>query len=340
MPARAVIGAVLCAGFGSRLRPLTDVLPKPLLPFLNTPLIAYALNHLSLAGVERVGINLHHLPDTIPPVVDRLCEQFGLLPVYVREWEILGTAGGIRGIWQGLGDPQSTLVALNGDSVMNLDLNAHLEAHRQSGAEATIVVRPRASDQPGRVWLDREGNLQGLRAMRHPDAPPDEELVEYDFTGVHILEPRLLETIPLEKGCMVGDVYGPMLEAGKRVNICVSESFWAALDTPELFVQTSKRVLLSPEIFEQAPLPDPTSAGLYIFNPDTIDNKAQLAAPILCGLHVKIEAGAKLGPFSLIDGVELAGNASVKNAVLYGMGRIEGEWHDCLAVAGKVIALK
>src|SRR5690554_974892 len=98
MSQRDVIGGVLCAGLGTRLRPLTDVLPKPLIPFLNTPLVAYALNHLAAAGITRVGLNLHHLPDTIPFLVDRLALQFGQVPTYVREWEILGTAGGVRGI--------------------------------------------------------------------------------------------------------------------------------------------------------------------------------------------------------------------------------------------------
>lgn len=340
MDTRPVFGAVLCAGFGTRMRPLTDVLPKPLLPFLNMPLIAYALNHLVQAGVERVGLNLHHLSDTIPPVVDRLCAQFGLVPVYAHEWEVLGTAGGVRGIWKALGEPDGTLVVLNGDCVMNLDLETHIKAHRESGADATIIVRKRASDQPGRVWLDEDGNLQGLRTMRHPEAPADEKLTEYDFTGVHILEPSILKEIPLEQGCMVGDVYGPMLESGRRIHARINEGFWAALDTPELFMQTTKRVLLSPELFDQAPLPEPLSDGLFVFNRDGIDGKTMFAAPVLTGLHVEIGAGAEVGPFAIVDGSEIAPGASVRNAIIYGMGRIEGEWHDCMAVAGKVAAFK
>lgn len=340
MDSRPVFGAVLCAGYGSRLRPLTDVLPKPLMPFLNTPLIAYALNHLVQAGAERVGINLHHLPDAIPPVVDRLCEQFGLLPVYVHEWEILGTAGGVRGIWKALGEPDGTLVVLNGDCVMNLDIQAHIKAHRESGAEATIVVRPRASDQPGRVWLDGDQNLQGLRDMRHPDAPANDLLTEYDFTGVHILEPSLLKEIPLEEGCMVGDVYGPMLESGRRIGVSITDGFWAALDTPELFMQTTKRVLLSPGIFDQAPLPEPMIDGLFVFHKDGIDGKTKFASPVLTGLHVETAANAELGPFAIVDGVQIASGASVRNAIIYGMGHIEGEWHDCMAVAGKVATFK
>ncbi|RDV39187.1 NDP-sugar synthase [Bradymonadaceae bacterium TMQ3] len=335
--APAPVGGVLCAGYGSRLAPLTDVLPKPLMPFLNTPMVAYALNHLVGAGVEEVGINLHHLPDAIPPVVDRLCANFGIRPRYVREWEILGTAGGVRGIWQGLGEPETTLIVLNGDSIMNIDLAAQLQAHRRSGALASMVVRPRASDQPGRVWLNEAGELRGLRNARHPDAA-SESLREYDFTGVHFLEPELLRTIPLEEGCMVGDVYIPMLERGERINALINDDFWAALDNPRLFFETTRRVLREPGLFAQAPLPKALGESLYIYNQETIDGKAQLAGPVLAGMHTSIESGARVGPEVVLDGVEVSSGARISRSILYGMGRIEGEWERVMAVAGKVVS--
>jgi mannose-1-phosphate guanylyltransferase len=329
-----VVGAVLCAGFGTRLRPLTDALPKPLLPFLNTPIVTYALDHLARAEISRVAINLHHLPDAIPPVVDRIGAQFGVDPVYSREWDILGTAGGIRGMWQALDEPDATLVVLNGDSVMNIDLEDHLRAHRQSGARATLVVRPRADDQPGRVWLDDAGKLCGLRDMRHPDA--GDELIEHDFTGVYFLEPELLEEIPLQEGCMIGDVLGPLMQQGEVFNTSVNDGFWAALDNPTLFLETTRRVLESPDLFEQAPLPEPLSEGLFIYSPAEASDEAECARPVLLGLHTTVEAGAKIGPNAVIDGVDIAEGCVVRNAVVYGMGEIDGEWKDCIAVAGQV----
>jgi mannose-1-phosphate guanylyltransferase len=330
---------VLCAGFGTRLRPLTEALPKPLLPFLNTPIVTYALDHLAQANITDVGINLHHLPDAIPPVVDRISAQFGVKPVYSREWEILGTAGGIRGLWQALGEPDATMVVLNGDSIMNIDLEHHLEEHRKSGARATIVVRPKADDQPGRVWLDDEGKLGGLRDMRHLDVDDDSaesKLVEYDFTGVHFLEPELLEEIPLKEGCMVGDVYGPLMQQGEEFNASINDSFWAALDNPTLFLETTRKVLDNPGLFDQAPLPEPLSEGLYIYNPDEADDEAECAKPVLLGLHATVASGAKIGPNAVIDGVDVAEGTVVRNAVVYGMGEIDSEWKDCIAVAGRV----
>lgn len=328
------VGAVLCAGFGTRLRPLTEAIPKPLLPFLNTPIITYALEHLSRAGIEQVALNLHHLADSVPPVVDLIAKQFALKPTYAREWEILGTAGGVRGMWRALGEPDATMVVLNGDSILNLDLAAHLKAHRDSGRRATLIVRPRADDQPGRVWLDGDKNLRGLRDMRHPDA--DQDLQEYDFTGVHLIEPELLAEIPFEKGCMVGDVYGPLMEAGESFHASVMDGFWAALDNPQLFLETTRRVLDEPGLFAQAPLPEPDEEGRFIYKPDQVDENAECAMPVLLGLYASAQAGAEIGPNAVIDGCELQAGTSVQNAVLYGMGQVEGEWTDCIAVAGKV----
>ena len=331
-------GGVLCAGFGTRMQPITDAIPKPLIPFLNTPILAYSLNHLSAAGATRVGMNLHHLPDSIPPVADRLAATMNLDPVYVREWEILGTAGGVRGIWDGLDQPETTLIVLNGDSVLNIDLMEALAAHRASEARATLVVRERSADQPGGVWVDEsDGKVLGLGTMRHPDAGDDG--AEYDFCGVHFIEPELLREIPLEKGCMVNDVYGPLMEDGEGFNTYEIDGFWVALDNPSLLFDATRRVLDEPSIFDQVPMPEPLADDLYVFNPSGFDDKTMVAGPVLTGAHVEAGHGAHIGPYAVVDGAEIVDGASVRNAIVYGTGRLEGKWHRCVVIAGEVANL-
>ena len=332
------VGGVLCAGFGTRMAPITDAIPKPLIPFLNTPMLGYALDHLAAAGVSRVGMNLHHLADSIPPVADRLAVTMNLDPVYAREWEILGTAGGIRGIYEALDEPDTTLIVFNGDSVMNLNPLQLLESHRKSGARATLLVRRREEGQPGRVFIDEQRQqLMGLLDARHPDA--GDNLEELLFCGVHFIEPSLLDEIPLEKGCIVQDVYMPLLEQGEHIHIEVTDDFWAALDNPLLHYQTTRRVLENPSLFDQVPMPEPSDDGLYLFSGDGIADETKMAGPILAGPHVETSTDVRLGPNVVVDGVELQDGASVRDAVLYGMGPVEGKWHRCLAVAGKVANL-
>ena len=333
-------GAILCAGLGTRMRPITSRVPKPLIPFLNTPLLAYALNHLMRGGVSAVGVNLHHVADAIPPVCKPLCKAFGMDAVFAREWELLGTAGGVRGIWEAHGAPESgTLIIMNSDVVMNLSLADHVKAHRDAGLRATLVVRPRAEGAPGGVWLDPSGRLQGLRDMRAPNAPPDSLLTEYTFTGVHLIEGALAAEIPLEFGCMVGDVYGPRLVAGERFHVSVMDEFWMPLASPELYMAATRRCLDEPGLFHQAPLPAPMGDGLFIYNPDALHDKLQLAAPVFLGVSVSAEGGAQLGPHAVVDGAELSAGVIVRNAVVYGMGRVEGEWSNCVAIAGAVANL-
>ena len=333
-------GAVLCAGFGTRMHPITEALPKPLIPFLNTPLVTYAINHLTRAGIEEIGFNLHHLADAVPPVVDRLCTTMGVHPTYVREWEVQGTAGGIRGVWEALGEPHGTLVVLNGDSVMNIDLRDHIARHRASGRDVTLVVRPKDETQPGRVFLDSDEMLIGIRDHRRPSCS-DTDLQEYDFTGVHILESHAIERLALEPGDIITSLYGPMIEEDEEaIGVSIMQGFWAALDTPSLYLECTRACLEEPDLFEQAPLPEALGKGLFVYRPHGVEDGVDVASPIFLGAHVEASAGSKLGPMAVVDGAEIAAGTRISNAVIYGMGRIEGEWHDCIAVAGKVISVE
>lgn len=331
-----VTGAVLCAGFGTRMRPLTEAVPKPLLPFLNTPILTYALDHLADAGIRRVGMNLHHLADAVPPVANRLCRQFGLEPSYAREWEILGTAGGIRGIWHALGEPDATLVVTNGDSVMNIDLEEHIEAHRASGAGASLVVRPKTEGQPGRIWVDDDRNLRGVRDFRSPDVRDESSLREFEFTGVHLIEPAVLSDIPFEEGDIIDEVYGPMLEEGADIHVSVNEGFWAALDNPTLLLSTSKKLLEAPDRFAQAPFDDPLDDGIYLAGHDAIPEEVEIVGPVFCGPNVEFEAGARIGPDAIIDGVTVEADHTIENAIVYGAGDVQRDMRDCVAVADRL----
>ena len=328
-------GGVLCAGFGTRMAPITDVLPKPLIPFLNVPLLTYALNHLARGGARDVACNLHHLADAIPPVADRLALQFGLTISYAREWEILGTAGGIWGIWSALGSPaEGTLAIFNGDSVMNCDLAAQFEAHELSGAKVSLMVRPRAKDQPGRVWLDGAGRLVGLRDHRVPGA--GSSLGEHDFLGVHLIDLSLLSQLEGTAGDIIALLYGPMLEQGALIRPALHEGFWAAIDTPRLLLDTTKACLMDPGLFDQAPLPSPLAPGLYVYDQQAVDDHAVLGAPVLLGAGAQVSRGVRLGPNVSVDGTSLAQGTQAEDAILYGMGHLEGQWQGCVAVAGKV----
>ena len=282
-----------------------------------------------------MACNLHHLADAIPPVADRLCQQFGLKVSYAREWEILGTSGGIWGIWKALGTPrEGTLAIFNGDSVMNCDLAAEFEAHERSGAKLSLMVRSKVADQPGRVWLDGADRLVGLRHHRCPGAPAT--LHEHDFLGVHLIDVSLLSQIDDTPGDVITTLYGPLLEQGELIRPARHKGFWAAIDTPRLLLDTTEACLRDPGLFEQAPLPAPLAPGLYVYNPSATHDQASLSAPVLLGASAQVDRDVRLGPNATVDGSSLAPGTHVEDAMVYGMGQVEGQWQGCVAVAGKV----
>ena len=124
---------VLCAGLGTRLRPLTNRWPKPAMPLLAGPLFRYSLATLTRAGVTSVGINTHHLPEVMEATARR---EIDPLVVAHEAREIQGTGGGIRGLKDFLRD--GDFVVLNGDVLFSVDLKPVIEAHQASGAAATI----------------------------------------------------------------------------------------------------------------------------------------------------------------------------------------------------------
>ena len=134
---RRVKGFILAAGFGERLRPVTDLFPKPLVPVANLPSICYALSLLAGAGITSVIVNLHYRPDAIREYF-RENRDFGLDVTFSYEPEILGTGGGVMKCRRMIGDDD--FVLLNSDVIMNLDMAGLVRRHRECSSPGTVVL--------------------------------------------------------------------------------------------------------------------------------------------------------------------------------------------------------
>ncbi len=172
---------LLAAGYGERLRPLTDRIPKPLAPVMNVPSICYALTLLKEAGISEVVCNLHHLGSAIEDFF-RVHDYFGLTVTFSREEEILGTGGGLANCREHLTD--GPFIYLNSDMIADIDLGAVLRAHAASGSAGTLVLAPAARGR-GRVTA-RDGRVINLRGILPVDARP-----EHDFLGAAVLSPAI-----------------------------------------------------------------------------------------------------------------------------------------------------
>ena len=228
---------VLAAGLGTRLRPLTHTLPKPLLPVANRPILEYTFSLLARAGlgVEDVVVNTHHLSERLEDGL-RSLDTHSLRVHLSREPKILGTAGGpkkARSLLEG-----ETFLLVNGDFLIDIDLREAVDFHRRSGAQATMVLR---EDKTGGIFVDRRGAIR--RFLEDPeDASP--EWTRTDFTGVHVLEPEVLKLIPRNTPCEINlQVYPEMLRRGWTVAGLLHRGYWREAGDPARYLAANREVI-------------------------------------------------------------------------------------------------
>jgi NDP-sugar pyrophosphorylase family protein len=217
---------ILAAGFGSRLRPLTDRLPKPLIEVAGKPLIAYPLALVRAAGIRDVVVNLHHHGAALRAALGDGA-AYGVSIRYSEEDPILDTGGGILHARHLLGDER--FVVLNSDSIIDLDLRRLIAWHRAQGATATMVLRPdREAARYGLIEIDRAHRVR--RFLGRP-AHVDEPLTALMFAGVHVFEPEVFRHMASGAFGVVRQTYPALLAAGCLVSGYVHDGYWRVLDT-------------------------------------------------------------------------------------------------------------
>jgi len=230
---------ILAAGRGSRLRPLTDTIPKPLVDVAGHPLIAYGLGLLRANGITDVVVNVHHLRE-------RLCAAlgdgaaYGVRIHYSTETTLLDTGGGIRFaaalldelMPPGITDPaDSPIVVLNGDVVSEIPIREVVRFHREREALATFVLRddPEAASY-GLFGIDGEGRIR--RFLGRGDADPS--LRELMFASLQVLDPRMLELMPAARPfSTMRELYPELFARGERFFGYAYEGRWYTADTAD-----------------------------------------------------------------------------------------------------------
>jgi NDP-sugar pyrophosphorylase family protein len=217
---------VLAAGFGSRLRPLTDRVPKALIEVAGRPLIAYPLAVLREAGIREVLINLHHLGGQIRDALGD-GSSYGMSIRYSEEHPILDTGGAIKKAESFLRD--DTFVVINADTVIELRLEEVVAWHRDRRALATMVLRP--DPQAARYGLIEIDPEQRVRRILGRPADARGQLEALMFTGVHVFEPRLFEFMGDGRFGIIAATYPAMLAAGEPIFGYRFDGYWSVLDT-------------------------------------------------------------------------------------------------------------
>lgn len=301
---------VLAAGLGLRMRPLSLLRAKPALPVLNRPLLHWTLESLSRHGVGEVVINLHHLPEAIVRAAGD-GRRFGLRVRYSRERTILGTGGGPRKVRDFFGDEPFLLV--NGDVIFDFDLTRLVGRHRASGSRATLALKP--NPDPRRysaVVTAPGGRVRSLAGLPRPARG----MVSL-FTGVHVLDPALLDRLPPGAADSVRDLYAPLLAEGGRVTGVRVAGAWYDLGTPALYLASQLRLLASGL--------GGTQRTRSMVHPGARVAPGALVLRSVVGAGVVIEAGAVVSGSVLWERVQVGEGARVSCCVVAERVRIPAE---------------
>ena len=220
---------ILAAGLGTRLRPLTDTTPKALIDVAGRPMIAFSLDLLRAAGIRDVVINLHHLGEQIRAALGDGA-AYGVRIVYSEEHPILDTGGAIAAAREYLSD--DGFVVLNADTVIELDLGAVIDFHRQRAALATMVVRADAEGvRRDDVRINGAQRIHRILGQPGLDAAAD-GLARCLYAGVQVFAPRIFAYLPLGVYSITRDVYPRLLATGEPVYGYLHDGYWRVLDTP------------------------------------------------------------------------------------------------------------
>ena len=229
---------VLAGGLGTRLRPYTLVLPKPLVPIGDRPVVELVLRQLQAAGVMRVDLCIAHLGELIRAYLEEgtsLCDELDVRWHWERE--PLGTAGALGAV----PDLDETFIALNGDVLTNLDYAALVKSHREQGACLTIAIHRQRVEVALGVVDHEDSEVRDYR---------EKPSFEYDVSmGIYVYEPRALEHLP-EGPCQFPEFVRRLMDNGEKVAVFENESDWYDIGTVGEYERALKRLDEEPGLFE------------------------------------------------------------------------------------------
>jgi len=291
-------GVVLAAGLGLRLRPLTQTLPKPLLPVAGRPILARTLDALVRAGCDAVAINLHHLGGMVRRAIGPFYE--GVPIEYFEEPEILGTLGALPPMRKFL-EPAGLVILANGDSLCRWPVESLIARHRATGASATLLLATRAdpAELGGGVGIDRGGRIVQMR-----DAPAVGIVAQRRvFAGMHVFAPDLLDKVPEGPADIVESLYLPLLARGERIESFATRALWHDLG--------NRRRYLDGALDWVAGRP----GGRWISPSAEVSPTASIDRSIL-EAGCRIEAGATIERSVLLPGAVIGAGSAIRSSVL------------------------
>lgn len=323
---------ILVGGKGTRLRPLTKSIPKPMLPVAGAPFLEHLLARIKAAGMTHVVLGTSFKAEVFEEHFGD-GSHLGLEIEYVVEEEPLGTGGGIRNVLDHLRYDRA--MVFNGDVLGGTDLNAVLKTHVEQEADVTLhllrVSDPRAF---GCVPTDADGRVSAF--LEKTEDPPTDQI----NAGSYVFNRSVIEKIPAGRPVSVErEIFPALLESGARVFGHVDQSYWRDMGTPADFVRGSSDLVRG---IAPSPLLDGRHGEGLVDESSAIAGGALLLGGTVIGRGVEIGGGARVEESVVFDGVQIEAGATVERCVIAAGVRIGARAHlvDCVIGEGAVIGAR
>lgn len=299
----------LAGGLGTRLKPITDNLPKPMVPIMGKPLLERNIEKLKRHGVDEILLSTCYKPEIIENYFGD-GSKLGVKISYITENEPLGTAGAIRNAAKYI---DSTFLVFNADILSDIDITEMVRLHRERGAQATIAVTRVANPSAyGVIEHDEKGFVTAFKEK----PKPHETRSNLINAGTYIFEPEILNEIPAGRAVSVErETYPLLLEKGYRIAIYDRCSYWLDLGTPEKYLKAHKDILRGYHTLQGLEFDENRQ---YISPTARISRRAKVIGPVYIGDNVVVSPFAFIGPDTVLgDGSIVGMGAKVIGSVVW-----------------------
>ncbi len=295
---------ILAAGEGTRLRPLTATVPKPMIPIVGRPLLAWTLDWLAAQGVTEAAINLYHRPQAIPDFFGD--EYAGIRLHYFFEDALRGTAGGVKGAQAILAD--APFFVIYGDNLIHADLGKLADFHASHAGLATVALfhHPNPS-AAGIVATEKSGRI--TRFVEKP--PPDQIFADTANAGVYVLDPAVFEAIPAEGPSDFGrDIFPALLAQGEVLYGVLLGGYLHDTGTPELYRQANWDALAGRVGTNYA------DSRIWVGSDAVVSPSASLTERNILGRNAQVADGASLTDCIIWDDARIGAGVTLERAIV------------------------
>ena len=292
---------VLAAGFGTRLQPLTHVLPKPMFPVLGRPLLSHTFDILESANITDVAVNVHHLPDFIINYFEKQ-KLHDLNLHFSREEKILGTAGGIKkmeGFLEG-----GPFILINSDIITDIKLDKVIDFHKKNNSKLTLVVRQDISpEQYDSIEICKDGRIVHFVGASSMNIPGNTTRVM--FTGIQIIEPEIFKRIPEGQFCGTTEsIFPQMIKDEVPVYGYLHNGYWKDMGNRENYLQVNSDAL-------------DERVSLKGVSPNELNNPL-IIPPVLVDRNCQVAENSQIGPYTVIGpNCNIKSGAIIENSILW-----------------------